>query len=73
MAFRLQAILDPRILEVLLSRKMILLAAVLFTASPCGYCSSVTSAEAVQWREDLHFFSEQAPQVHKNLYHAITR
>lgn len=37
------------------------------------HASTVTPAEAAQWREDLHYFVEQAPQVHKNLFHAITR
>jgi tetratricopeptide (TPR) repeat protein len=34
--------------------------------------STVTPIEAEQWREDLHYFAEQAPQVHKNLFHAMT-
>jgi hypothetical protein len=54
-------------------RKAILVSVALYTVSSLSYCSSVTLAEAAQWREDLHFFAEQAPQVHKNLYHAITR
>jgi hypothetical protein len=54
-------------------RKVILVTVVLFTVSSLSYCSSVTPAEAARWREDLHFFAEQAPQVHKNLYHTITR
>src|SRR5215813_14002143 len=28
---------------------------------------------AEQWREDLAAFAEQAPKVHKNLFHAMTR
>src|SRR6516164_8719983 len=35
--------------------------------------SSVTPAEASRWREDLRYFAEQAPQVHKNLFHSMTR
>src|SRR5262249_5293680 len=26
-----------------------------------------------QWRQDLALFAEQAPKVHKNLYHAVSR
>jgi tetratricopeptide (TPR) repeat protein len=29
--------------------------------------------EAGRWREDLRYFAEQAPQVHKNLFHSMTR
>src|SRR5215469_16738040 len=32
---------------------------------------AVVTAE--QWREDLAAFAEQAPKVHKNLFHAMTR
>jgi tetratricopeptide (TPR) repeat protein len=46
---------------------LVLFFCVLSNASP------VTSAEAAKWRDDLHYFAEQAPQVHKNLYHAMTR
>ncbi len=35
--------------------------------------STNTPAEAVQWREDLHYLAQQAPQVHKNLFHSMTR
>jgi len=43
------------------------------TLSSLSYGSQANQAEAAQWRQDLHFFAEQAPRVHKNLYHAITR
>ncbi len=42
-------------------------------ASLLSHASSVTPAEAVQWREDVRYFAEQAPQVHKNLFHSMTR
>jgi len=35
--------------------------------------STNTPAEAVQWREDLHYLAQQAPQVHKSLFHSMTR
>lgn len=54
-------------------RKVILMNVVLFRVSSLSYCSSVSPPESGQWREDLHFFAEQAPQVHKSLYHAISR
>jgi tetratricopeptide (TPR) repeat protein len=60
------------VIEMLL-RKTVRVIVVLCAASCFSYGSSVTSAEAVQWREDLHYFAEQAPQVHKNLYHSMTR
>lgn len=41
--------------------------------SQLGHASPVTPAEAAQWREDLHYFAEKAPQVHKNLFHSMTR
>jgi hypothetical protein len=31
-----------------------------------------TPAETAQWREDLRYFAEQAPQVHRNLFHSMT-
>jgi len=33
----------------------------------------VTPAEAKQWQDDLRYFAEQAPQVHKNMFHSMTR
>ena len=33
----------------------------------------VAPASAAHWREDLHYFAERAPQVHKNLFHSMTR
>jgi hypothetical protein len=41
--------------------------------SVLGRASVNTPAEAAQWREDLHYFTEHAAQVHKNLFHAMTR
>ena len=35
--------------------------------------ASTESLTAEQWREDLRSFAEQAPKVHKNLFHALTR
>jgi tetratricopeptide (TPR) repeat protein len=35
--------------------------------------SANTPAETAQWREDLRYFAEQAPQVHKNLFHSMTQ
>src|ERR1700730_18466533 len=35
--------------------------------------SPVTPVEAGRWREDLRYFAEQAPQVHRNLFHSMTR
>jgi tetratricopeptide (TPR) repeat protein len=61
------------VIEVLFLREVMLLTIVVFTVCSLSYCSTVTPGEAAQWREDLHFFAEQAPQVHKNLYHATTR
>jgi tetratricopeptide (TPR) repeat protein len=52
---------------------VILVTVVLFTVSSLSYCTDLTPAEAALWRQDLRFLAEQAPQVHKNLYHAITR
>ena len=37
------------------------------------HASPVTPADAAQWREDLHYFAEHAPLVHKNLFHSMTR
>jgi hypothetical protein len=41
--------------------------------SMLSHASPVTPAEASRWREDLRYFAEQAPQVHKNLFHSMTR
>jgi tetratricopeptide (TPR) repeat protein len=68
----LQVSLNTGVIEVFL-RKVIFATIVLSTVSSLSYCSNVTPVEAAQWREDLHFFADQAPQVHKNLYHTITR
>ena len=37
------------------------------------HASPVTSSEAAQWREDLHYFAAHAPEVHKNLFHSMTQ
>jgi tetratricopeptide (TPR) repeat protein len=37
------------------------------------HASANTPAEAALWREDLHYFAEHAPQVHKNLFHSMTQ
>ncbi len=37
-----------------------------------SHASPVTPLEAARWREDLRYFAEQAPQVHKNLFHSMT-
>jgi tetratricopeptide (TPR) repeat protein len=64
--------LNPGVIEVPFLPKVILLTVVVFTVSSLSYGLSVTPGEAAQWREDLHFFADQAPQVHRNLYHSIT-
>jgi hypothetical protein len=56
----------------MLLRKVTLAIAVFLSASPLSYCATVTATEATQWREDLHVFAEEAPKVHKNLFHSIT-
>jgi tetratricopeptide (TPR) repeat protein len=40
--------------------------------SVLGHASTSAPAEAAQWREDLRYFAEQAPQVHRNLFHSMT-
>jgi tetratricopeptide (TPR) repeat protein len=54
------------------SRKLILVCLVTLI-SLLSHASSFTPTEAAQWREDLHYFAQEAPQVHKNLFHAMTR
>jgi len=46
---------------------LVVLVALLCHASP------VAPAQAARWGEDLHYFAKQAPQVHKNLFHSMTR
>jgi hypothetical protein len=38
-----------------------------------SHASPVTPLEAGRLREDLRYFAEQAPQLHKNLFHSMTR
>jgi len=39
-----------------------------------GHATALAQAlTADQWREDLHAFAEQAPKLHKNLFHALPR
>jgi len=33
---------------------------------------TVTPADAAKWSEDIRYFAEQAPNVHQNLFHAVT-
>src|ERR1700693_5875700 len=40
--------------------------------SVLGHASTSAPTEAAQWREDLRYFAEQAPQVHRNLFHSVT-
>jgi hypothetical protein len=40
--------------------------------SVLGHASISTPAETAEWREDLRYFAEQAPQVHRNLFHSMT-
>ena len=56
----------------ILRRTTVLWCLVLFS-SLLSKAAPVTSTEATQWREDLHYFAQQAPRVHKNLYHAMTQ
>src|SRR5208337_1228009 len=53
--------------------KRAILACLIVIASLLCHASPVTPAEAAQWREDLRYFAEQAPQVHKNLFHSMAR
>ncbi len=58
--------------ESMLPKKAILVCLVFLVSLLC-HASPVTPAEASRWREDLRYFAEQAPQVHKNLFHSMTR
>jgi hypothetical protein len=53
-------------------KKMILVSLVTLI-SLLSYASPVTRTDAAEWREDLNYFAKEAPQVHKNLFHAMTR
>jgi tetratricopeptide (TPR) repeat protein len=52
--------------------KRAILVCLIVLVSLRSHASPVTPAEAGRWREDLHYFAEQAPQVHKNLFHSMT-
>lgn len=54
-------------------RKRAILVGLVVLICLLSHASPVTPVEAAQWREDLHYFAEQAPQVHKNLFHSMTR
>jgi tetratricopeptide (TPR) repeat protein len=56
----------------MLPKRAIMVCLVVLVSLRC-HASPVTPAEATQWREDLHYFAEQAPQVHKNLFHSMTK
>jgi tetratricopeptide (TPR) repeat protein len=56
----------------MLAKRAILGCLVVLVSFLC-HASPVTPAEAGRWRQDLRYFAEQAPQVHKNLFHSMTR
>ena len=56
----------------MLLKRAILVCLIVLVSLLC-HSSAVTPGEAAQWREDLRYFAEQAPQVHKNLLHSMTR
>jgi hypothetical protein len=58
--------------ESVLARKVLSLLFVVLIPAFCQ-ASPVSPQEAQQWPQDLAYFAEQAPQVHKNLFHAMTR
>src|SRR5260370_42193354 len=68
----MQALIRPPTEESMLPRRAILVCLVVLV-SQLSHASPVTPAEAAQWREDLHYFADKAPQVHKNLFHSMTR
>jgi tetratricopeptide (TPR) repeat protein len=53
--------------------KRAILVCLIVLVSLQSHASQVTPVEAARWREDLRYFAEQAPQVHKNLFHSMTR
>ena len=53
--------------------KRAILVCLIVLVSLQSHASPVTPVEAGRWREDLRYFAEQAPQVHKNLFHSMTR
>jgi hypothetical protein len=56
----------------MLLRRAVVVCLVAFMSS-LGHASPRTPTETAEWREDLHYFAEQAPQVHKNLFHSMTQ
>ena len=56
----------------MLLRRAVVICLLAFMSS-LGHASPRTPTETAEWREDLHYFAEQAPQVHKNLFHSMTR
>lgn len=56
-----------------MSFKKMILVCLVTLISLLSHASPVTPVEAAQWREDLHYFAQEAPQVHKNLFHAMTQ
>ena len=55
----------------MIQRAVILLLACCAFLSTTVKAAPVTPKEAKEWREDLHYFAEQAPKVHKNLFHEM--
>ena len=54
-------------------RRSLILVCLIVLVSLLSPASPVIPAEAGRWREDLRYFAEQAPQVHKNLFHSMIR
>jgi len=57
----------------IIARTILVCLVLLISISLLTRASTVTPAEAAHWREDLRYFAEEAPQVHKNLFHAIPK
>jgi Peptidase family S41 len=51
----------------------VLLVIVLSLLPALAQTTPVSSSDAAKWREDLRYMAEQMPQVHKNLFHTMTR
>jgi tetratricopeptide (TPR) repeat protein len=54
-------------------RRSLILVCLIVLVSLLTHASPVIPVEAGRWREDLRSFAEQAQQVHKNLFHSMTR
>jgi hypothetical protein len=50
--------------------KTLLLVAAFALTSIEGYASIGRPKEATEWRRDVGYVAEQAPKVHKNLFHS---